>query len=121
MKVFKKIHIRVFEISWKYKVFILISTFHGFSLKSTDFFVVQVKLFLDTIKAYIKGISMQLAHEQNITVYSRSSRPEVLCRKTTLENLSTGRQLCWSLFLTKLQAYMKIPVLQTLFNKRPVT
>ena len=55
----------------------------------------------------------------------RSSRPEVFCKKGVLKNFAifTGKHLCWSLFLIKLQAWKirnvhrKASVLVSLFNK----
>ena len=42
----------------------------------------------------------------NLKKLSRSTRPEVLCKKEVLRNFSkfTGKHLCQSLFFNKLQA-----------------
>ena len=49
----------------------------------------------------------------------RSSRPELFCEKRVLRNFSkfTGKHLCQSLFLIKLQVWGLRPA--TLFKKRP--
>ena len=50
---------------------------------------------------------------------SRSNRPEVFCKKVVLKNFTkfTGKHLCQSLFLMKLQYSQEKPVLDSLANK----
>ena len=53
---------------------------------------------------------------RKVQVNFRSSRPEVFCKKGVLRNLAkfTGKHLCWSFFLIKLQVWC----LATLLIKR---
>ena len=56
----------------------------------------------------------------------RSSRPEVFCKKDALKTYGkfTGKNLCWSLFIIKLQAfrfqYRCFPVSFTKFLRTPI-
>ena len=51
-------------------------------------------------------LQQQILHD-----ISRSSRPEVFCKKAALKTYAkfTGKHMCWSLFLIKLQAFRSAP------------
>ena len=55
-------------------------------------------------KLFRKIASLKTSCSEKSVKY-RSSRPEMFCKKGVLKNFAifTGKHLCWSLFLIKLQ------------------
>ena len=72
--------------------------------------------FIDTIMSVIS--STQIACDVMCVQYVQKQPPEVFFKKGVLKNFAnlTGKHLCWSLFLIKLQA-RRTPILKNICGR----